>query len=157
MTETMDDERDARMTLAALSEPGDIVTGTLVARFGATIVVEAGHRSGSLNVAGQAHSLGRPVGAVPGPVTSAASAGCHLLIQEGISSLVIDAQDVTDLLDSTVGFSGDRTFAYCPRDGSAGPARTSGSNRSPPNEGSIHEHTATAGPLRRRLSNAMSP
>ena len=46
MTETMDDERDARMTLAALSEPGDIVTGTLVARFGATVVVEAGHRSG---------------------------------------------------------------------------------------------------------------
>lgn len=35
MTETTDDERDARMTLAALSEPGDIVTGTLVARFGA--------------------------------------------------------------------------------------------------------------------------
>jgi DNA processing protein len=81
---------------------------------GATVVVEAGHRSGSLNVASQAHSLGRPVGAVPGPVTSAASAGCHRLIQEGVASLVIDAQDVTDLLDSTVGFSGDRTFAYSP-------------------------------------------
>jgi DNA processing protein len=65
-------------------------------------------------VAWQAHSLGRPVGAVPGPVTSAASAGCHRLFQEGIASLVSDAQDVTDLLDSTVGFSGDRTFAYSP-------------------------------------------
>lgn len=81
---------------------------------GATVVVEAGHKSASLNVAGQAHSLGRPVGAVPGPVTSAASAGCHRLIQEGIASLVTDAQDVTDLLDSTSGFSGDRIFAYSP-------------------------------------------
>jgi DNA processing protein len=86
----------------------------LAALSGATVVVEAGHRSGSLNVAGQAHSLGRPVGAVPGPVTSAASGGCHRLIQEGIASLVVDAQDVTDLLDSTAGFSGDRTFAYSP-------------------------------------------
>ncbi len=84
----------------------------LAALSGATVVVEAGHRSGSLNVAGQAHALGRPVGAVPGPVTSPASAGCHRLIQEGIANLVADAQDVTDLLDSTAGFSGDRTFAY---------------------------------------------
>jgi len=86
----------------------------LAALSGATVVVEAGYRSGSLDIAGQAHSLGRPVGAIPGPVTSAASAGCHRLIQEGIASLVIDAQDVTDLLDSTAGFSGDRTFAYSP-------------------------------------------
>lgn len=86
----------------------------LAALSGATVVVEAGHRSSSLNTAGQAHSLGRPVGAVPGPVTSAASAGCHRLIQEGVASLVTDAQDVTDLLDSTSGFSGDRTFAYSP-------------------------------------------
>lgn len=84
----------------------------LAALAGATVVVEAGHRSGSLTIAGQAHSLGRPVGAVPGPVTSPASAGCHRLIQEGIASLVTDAQDITDLLDSTAGFSGDRTFAY---------------------------------------------
>lgn len=86
----------------------------LAALSGATVVVEAGHRSGSLNVASQAHSLGRPVGAVPGPVTSAASAGCHRLIHEGIASIVTDAQDVTDLLDSTAGFSGDRTVAYSP-------------------------------------------
>lgn len=84
----------------------------LAALSGATVVVEAGHRPGSLNVAEQAHALGRPVGAVPGPVTSPASAGCHRLIQEGIASLVVDAQDVTDLLDSTAGFSGDRIFAY---------------------------------------------
>ncbi|WP_104165082.1 DNA-processing protein DprA [Cryobacterium sp. N22] len=86
----------------------------LAALSGATVVVEAGHRSGSLNVAAQAHSLGRPVGAVPGPVTSPASAGCHRLIQEGVASLVVDAQDVTDLLDASAGFSGDRTFTYSP-------------------------------------------
>jgi DNA processing protein len=86
----------------------------LAALSGATVVVEAGHRSGSLNVAWQAHSLGRPVGAVPGPVTSAASAGCHRLIREGVANVVTDAQDVTDLLDSTAGFSGDRTFTYSP-------------------------------------------
>ena len=79
-----------------------------------TVVVEAGERSGSLNVAGQAHALGRPVGAVPGLVTNAASAGCHRLIQEGIASLIIDAQDVTDLLDSADGVSRDRTFFYSP-------------------------------------------
>ncbi|MFC5930346.1 DNA-protecting protein DprA [Cryobacterium melibiosiphilum] len=86
----------------------------LAALSGTTVVVEAGHRSGSLNVAGQAHALGRPVGAVPGPVTSAASAGCHRLIQEGIARLIIDAQDVTDLVDSSTGFTRDRTFDYSP-------------------------------------------
>lgn len=68
---------------------------------GATVVVEAGYRSGSLDVAGQAHALGRPVGAVPGPITSAASAGCHRLLQEGIATVVTDARDASDLLDST--------------------------------------------------------
>lgn len=80
----------------------------LAALAGATVVVEAGYRSGSLNVAGQAHSLGRPIGAVPGPVTSAASAGCHRLLQEGIATIVTDARDATDLLDSTNATSPDR-------------------------------------------------
>lgn len=35
----------------------------------ATVVVEAGWRSGSLNTAGHAAALGRPLGAVPGPVS----------------------------------------------------------------------------------------
>lgn len=33
----------------------------------ATVVLEAGRRSGSLNTAGHAAALGRPLGAVPGP------------------------------------------------------------------------------------------
>ena len=50
---------------------------------GATVVVEAGLRSGAANTAAWAGSLGRPVCAVPGPVTSGASAGCHVLIRNG--------------------------------------------------------------------------
>jgi DNA processing protein len=48
---------------------------------GATVVVEAGQRSGALNTAGYARDLGRPVLAVPGPVTSAMSVGCHRLLR----------------------------------------------------------------------------
>jgi DNA processing protein len=48
----------------------------------ATVIVEAGLRSGTLNTARHARQLGRPVLAVPGPVTSAQSAGCHQLIRD---------------------------------------------------------------------------
>jgi DNA processing protein len=47
----------------------------------ATLVVEAAPRSGALNSARYARDLGRPVLAVPGPITSAMSAGCHALIR----------------------------------------------------------------------------
>lgn len=64
----------------------------------ATVVVEAGRRSGSLNTAGHAAALGRPLGAVPGPVTSAASAGCHRLLREYDARCVTSAEDVRELL-----------------------------------------------------------
>jgi DNA processing protein len=63
----------------------------------ATVVLEAGWRSGSLNTAGHAGTLGRPVGAVPGPVTSAASAGCHRLIRENRAVLVTNADEMAAL------------------------------------------------------------
>ncbi|SEC58080.1 DNA protecting protein DprA [Paramicrobacterium humi] len=63
----------------------------------ATIVVEAGWRSGSLNTAAHASSLGRALGAVPGPVTSPASVGCHRLIREYDAICVTDADDVAEL------------------------------------------------------------
>lgn len=63
----------------------------------ATVVVEAGRRSGSLNTANHAADLGRPLGAVPGPVTSAASAGCHLLIREADAQCVTTVADVMQL------------------------------------------------------------
>jgi DNA processing protein len=63
----------------------------------ATLVVEAGWRSGSLNVAGHAAALGRPLGAVPGPVTSPSSAGCHRLIKESGACIITDATDAAEL------------------------------------------------------------
>lgn len=63
----------------------------------ATVVVEAGWRSGTLNTAGHAAALGRPIGAVPGPVTSAASAGCHRLLREYDAVCVTNAQEVREL------------------------------------------------------------
>lgn len=64
---------------------------------GATVVVEAGVRSGAANTAAWARALGRPVGAVPGPITSIASAGTHVEIAERGAQLVTCAQDVVAL------------------------------------------------------------
>ena len=66
-----------------------------------TVVVEAGWRSGSLNTAGHAAALGRPLGAVPGPVTSAASAGSHRLLREFGATCITTADDVRELLGAT--------------------------------------------------------
>jgi DNA processing protein len=63
----------------------------------ATIVLEAGWRSGSLNTAGHAAALGRPLGAVPGPVTSAASAGCHRLIRDFGAVCVTNPDEMAEL------------------------------------------------------------
>lgn len=70
----------------------------LVAAFsGATVVVEAGIRSGASSTAAWARALGRVVAAVPGPVTSAASMGCHVLVQSG-AELVTRAEEVLELV-----------------------------------------------------------
>lgn len=63
----------------------------------ATVVVEAGRRSGALNTAHHAMSLGRELGAVPGPITSAASAGCHRLLREHPATCVTSAAEVMEL------------------------------------------------------------
>ncbi len=65
---------------------------------GATVVVEAGARSGAANTAAWARALGRPVCAVPGPVTSAASVGCHALLRDGDTALVTRAADIVELI-----------------------------------------------------------
>lgn len=64
----------------------------------ATVVVEAAWRSGALNTARWADELSRAIGAVPGPITSAASAGCHRLIRERGAVLVTSPEEVLDLL-----------------------------------------------------------
>ena len=67
-----------------------------------TVVVEAALRSGALNTARHAHDQGRPLMAVPGPVTSAQSAGCHEAIREWGAVCVTSAQDVMELLEFSV-------------------------------------------------------
>lgn len=64
---------------------------------GMTVVVEARRRSGSLITATMAQELGRDLGAVPGPVTSAASHGANELVAHG-ACLVRGAQDVLDAM-----------------------------------------------------------
>lgn len=63
----------------------------------ATVVLEAGAHSGSLNTARHADNISRPIGAVPGPVTSAASAGCHYLVRELGATLVTGPEDMAEL------------------------------------------------------------
>lgn len=76
-----------------------IMRGRIIAALASAVVIpEAGVRSGALSVAQLAHGMARPVGAVPGPVTSAASAGCHMLVQQGTARLVADGADVLGLL-----------------------------------------------------------
>jgi DNA processing protein len=64
----------------------------------ATVVVEAGWRSGSLNTAAHAAELSRGLGAVPGPITSAASAGTHRLLREFGAQCITSAADIRELL-----------------------------------------------------------
>ncbi|OOE01314.1 DNA-processing protein DprA, partial [Fictibacillus arsenicus] len=71
----------------------------LAALSAATIVPEAGARSGALVTTEHALRLGRGVGAVPGPVTSAASTGPHMLIQDRHATLVTSALDAQALMD----------------------------------------------------------
>jgi DNA processing protein len=63
-----------------------------------TAVVEAALRSGALNTANWAGRLNRAVMGVPGPVTSASSAGVHQLIRTGAATLVTSGEDVLELL-----------------------------------------------------------
>ncbi|HEV2728296.1 MAG TPA: DNA-processing protein DprA [Solirubrobacterales bacterium] len=64
---------------------------------GMTVVVEAATRSGSLITMDLAADLGRDLGAVPGPVTSRASAGPNALLAAG-AHVIRDAQDVLDAM-----------------------------------------------------------
>lgn len=69
----------------------------MAALTGMTVVVEAATRSGSLITTDLAADLGRDLGAVPGPVTSRASAGPNALLASG-AQVIRDAQDVLDAM-----------------------------------------------------------
>lgn len=113
---------------AVVSEvpPGSVPTKTrfllrnrlIAASALATVVVEAAWRSGALSTARHAAALLRPVGAVPGPVTSAASAGCHRLLREGSAVCVTDAAEVADLAGGLgTDLAADRVVDARPEDG----------------------------------------
>ena len=74
----------------------------LIAAFATgTVIVEASARSGALNTAGHAERLNRILMAVPGPVTSAMSVGCHDLLKPGNRcELVTGVDDVVDAIGS---------------------------------------------------------
>jgi len=64
---------------------------------GATVVVEAGARSGAANTASWARALGRSVCAVPGPVTSSVSVGCHALLRAG-AHVITRPEELVELI-----------------------------------------------------------
>lgn len=67
----------------------------LIAAFtDAVLVVEAGKRSGARNTARWGRLLGKPVFAVPGPITSVSSIGCHQMIQREEARIITSAGDL---------------------------------------------------------------
>lgn len=63
-----------------------------------TVVVEAVAHSGTMSAARHTVSLRRPLMAVPGPVTSAMSAGCHELIRDQHAICITSAAEVVACL-----------------------------------------------------------
>ena len=61
------------------------------------LVTEATSRSGTLSTVAHALDQGKEVGAIPGPVTSPLSAGCHKIIQQG-AHLITSASDILSIL-----------------------------------------------------------
>ncbi|MGV9276608.1 DNA-processing protein DprA [Streptomyces griseosporeus] len=80
-----------------------------------TVVVEAAHRSGSLVTARAAQRLGRHTMGVPGPATSARSAGVHELLR-GEAVLVTDAAEVVELVGDMGELAPVRRGPVLPRD-----------------------------------------
>ncbi|MFF5286340.1 DNA-processing protein DprA [Streptomyces sp. NPDC013171] len=80
-----------------------------------TVVVEAQHRSGSLVTARAAARLGRHTMGVPGPVTSALSAGVHELLR-GDATLVTDADEIIELIGEIGRLAPARRGPVLPRD-----------------------------------------
>jgi DNA processing protein len=66
-----------------------------------TVVVEAPVGSGALITAEEAHRLGRPVYAVPGPIGVAASAGANALIATGAAKAIVSPGALLDVLGSS--------------------------------------------------------
>ncbi|MCT7659310.1 DNA-processing protein DprA [Mycobacterium deserti] len=83
---------------------------------GATVVVEAGARSGAANTAAWARALGRAVCAVPGPITSSASVGCHALLKDH-AHVVTRASEVIELIGRVGELAPEESRPVSPLDG----------------------------------------
>lgn len=62
------------------------------------VVVEAGWRSGALSSAHFALEIGRPVGVVPGPITSGSSLGCVKLLRNKETVCVCHTEHIIEML-----------------------------------------------------------
>ncbi|MFK4297654.1 DNA processing protein [Arthrobacter sp. GAS37] len=83
-----------------------------------TVVVEARWRSGALNTAHHAESIGRAVAVVPGSIHSANSAGCHRLLRDGGAVCVTDVGEIAELAGSSgEGLVGEKETAASDHDG----------------------------------------
>ncbi|MDP9846028.1 DNA processing protein [Streptosporangium lutulentum] len=81
------------------TRPRFLVRNRLIAALSrGTVVIEAAVRSGALNTAGHAIALNRHLAAVPGPVTSETSAGCHRLIRQGTATCVTTPEEMIELV-----------------------------------------------------------
>jgi DNA processing protein len=63
-----------------------------------TVVVEAAFRSGSIRTARDAAEILRPVFAVPGPITSPLSDGCHRLIAERVADIATSVSEILEVV-----------------------------------------------------------
>ncbi len=74
-----------------------LIRNRVIAALGrGTVVVEASARSGARHTLGRAASLGRAAMAVPGPVTSAMSVGCHHAVRHAGARLVTSYAEVLE-------------------------------------------------------------
>ena len=71
----------------------------LAAATQATVIVEAGWRSGTLVTANHAAELGRQLGSVPGSIQSPTSAGCHRLLREYDAIAITSGADALELIE----------------------------------------------------------
>lgn len=80
----------------------------IAALSGATVVIQAGFRSGALNTARHSMELGRQVGAVPGPINQCEWAGSNQLIRDG-ATLISGAEDILEMIAPLGTVTSDRT------------------------------------------------
>lgn len=137
--------RDVAATGAVVSEvpPGSaprrqrfLSRNRLIAASRVTVVVEAASRSGALSTARHALELLRPLGAVPGPATSAGSTGCHGLIRDGAAVLVSEPSHALELWASASEWAG-----AMGESGGSRPVNAAPSDELRPEFGSPHERS----------------